>query len=197
MNADGFAGVCASDKKTDVETYVGRLVYHLGLRIATYPACQALALHFAAQVQAANCVAEPARPIYDEMVAKIREDAKMPGSWVTNPMAPKAAPVAPPPAAQPTPPPVPSPAFPVAPAQPPVTQESHATFQAQPPAAAQGGGVLIDTGMSEPPKDKNAAAAARKAQMDANMKERQRIAEERRAAAKAKASALKAAAAEA
>ena len=29
-----------------------------------------------------NCEVERTRPIYDELVAKIRSDAQMPGSWV-------------------------------------------------------------------------------------------------------------------
>lgn len=87
MSAEGFAGVCASDKKADVETFVGRLIYSLGLRISSYPGCQQCASDFAGKVRAVNCVVESTRPIYDGMVAKIREDAAAPGSWVTDPKA--------------------------------------------------------------------------------------------------------------
>merc|ERR1719401_2320629 len=76
MDAGGFAGAVASGKDADVQAFVGRLVFHVGCKVAPgkFPALSQLASEWAAQVRGQNCVVSSCTPIYDSMVARIKQD---------------------------------------------------------------------------------------------------------------------------
>jgi len=86
LNAAGFAGVCASGKPMDVQAFVGRLLYDLGCKTAPgqYSAQSRLCEQWAQQAKQQNCVEDRVKPIFDEMVSKIRGDSQLPGSWVMS-----------------------------------------------------------------------------------------------------------------
>lgn len=86
LNAPGFAGAVARGKAQDVEQFVGRLIYDLGCKIekGMYPTVTQLAGQWASEVRQQNCIPERTTAIYNNMVARIRQDASVPGSWVTT-----------------------------------------------------------------------------------------------------------------
>lgn len=86
LTAAGFAGVCASEKPTDAQSFVGRLVYDLGCKTAPgrFKDLASLADQWASQAKQQNCVVDRVTPVFNEMVNKIRTDSKVPGSWVLS-----------------------------------------------------------------------------------------------------------------
>jgi len=98
LDAPGFAATVAfaeaNSKPTDVEAFVGRLVYSLGLRISStqYATMRQLAAEWASQVKAQNCVVERISTIYNDIVARIRRDSQTPGAWVSGSATPTSSP---------------------------------------------------------------------------------------------------------
>jgi len=94
LNAAGFAAVVAfadaNRKPTEVEAFVGRLVYSLSMRTAAgkYDMLKQLAAEWASQVRQQNCVVARISPIYDDIIARIRRDSQTPGAWVSSSSAP-------------------------------------------------------------------------------------------------------------
>jgi hypothetical protein len=87
LNEKGLAGVCASGKQSDVDLFVGRMIVQLEFHCADFKTLQQHTSGWAQRVREQNCVAAKVKPIYDEIESRLRNDARVPNSYVKDPKA--------------------------------------------------------------------------------------------------------------